>query len=280
MIIKSMSRKTVSFRQLLAYIDGPERKGAPLLHNLGEVMDPDQIRREFQANAHLLPARKNGNILFHEVLSFSAADQEALTPNVLEALTRHYLEIRAPYALGYARAHFDSGNPHVHIVLSANNFASSRRLRLPKARFLHIQTELERYQQELFPQLEHSIAQQPRHQGPEKRAEQERRRRGPPAPSRKEKLRTLLTAELERASDSEDFYRRILGRGLKLYRRGRSVGVAEKDGRKYRLKTLDLSESFDQALRRWHSRPKKQLPKRLHRRQDQNRSRDGPELDR
>ncbi len=140
-------------------------------------MDPDQIRREFQANARLLPARKNGNILFHEVLSFSAADQEALSPSVLEALTRRYLEIRAPYALGYARAHFDSGNPHVHIVLSANNFASHRRLRLPKARFREIQMELERYQRQIFPQLQHSIAQKPR-QTPEKRAEQERRRRG------------------------------------------------------------------------------------------------------
>ncbi len=89
----------------------------------------------------------------------------------------------------------------------------------------------------------------------------------------------MLTAELERASGSEDFYGRLLGRGLKLYRRGRSVGVAEDSGRKFRLKTLGLAETFEKALVRWR-RLSKDLQQSKVSDLELDRSRDGPELER
>ena len=88
-----------------------------------------------------------------------SGDRERVTPAILEDLTRRYLELRAPYALGYARAHLDTDSPHVHIVLSANNVDSSKRLRLSSPRFAAIKRDIERQQLAVYPELRHSQAQ-------------------------------------------------------------------------------------------------------------------------
>lgn len=255
MMIKSMARKSVSFGQLLDYFSAPEEAGPALLHNLQTRQDdPPAIRAEFNTNAHLLPPRRNGNVLYHEILSFGAGDGAALTPAILEDLTRRYLDLRAPYALGDAKAHFDSDCPHVQLLISANNVGSHQRLRLPKQRFREFQRELERYQKERYPFLSGSLAQERRPQRgvQETRSEQERRRWGDRKPSRKETVRELITGELAVAGSGPDFYRRLLSHGLRLYRRGMTIGVEDlEDCRRYRLKTLGLAESFDRTMTAW-----------------------------
>jgi hypothetical protein len=279
MMIKSMARKSVSFGQLLDYFSAPEEAGPALLHNLqARQGDPAAIRAELNTNAHLLPPRKNGNVLYHEILSFGAGDGAALTPAILEDLTRRYLDLRAPYALGYAKGHFDTDCPHVHLLISANNVGSHQRLRLPKQRFREIQRELERYQKERYPFLSDSLAQerQPRRGVQETRAEQERRRRGDRTPSRKETVRELVTGELAVARSGPDFYRRLLSQGLRLYRRGRTIGVEDlEDCRRYRLKTLGLAESFDRSMTTW-----RRLPEQLREIRSPSRSRPEPQRSR
>jgi hypothetical protein len=262
MIIKSMARKSKSFGQLLGYIDRPQEVGPALGHNLtSTVDDPAALRREFLVNSHLLPERRNGNILYHEVLSFAAADREHLSPTVLEAITRHYLEIRAPYALAYARAHFNAGNPHVHILLSANNVASRQRLRLSKTRFHAIKREMERYQQQHFPELRHSLVGFDRARDmarAQRRAESERQRRGETRLSQKERITRQVQAALSQSANGSECYRQLLREGLRLYRRGKTVGVEYvASGRRYRLKTLGLAESFARAQVEWREVPER-----------------------
>jgi len=282
MLLKSMARKTVSFGQLLDYCRAPQQTGTPLLHNLhSDADDLAALRAEFHRNAHLLPPRRNGNILYHEILSFSAADATELSVAALEDLIRRYLEQRAPYALAYAQAHFDTACPHVHVLISANNVGSHRRLRLSKRAFRKVQRELERYQREHYPQLQHSLAQTPRSETrlSESRAEQERRRRGARQPSRKEEVRALLAGELAVTASGEDCYRRLLAHGFRLYRRGRTVGVEDLDhGRRYRLKTLGLAGAFEQARTDWQRlRAAPSRSDRSRRQRDRHRA---PELDR
>jgi hypothetical protein len=280
MMIKSMARKSVSFGQLLDYFSTPEEAGPALLHNLQSRQDDSAaIRAEFNTNAHLLPPRKNGNALYHEILSFGAGDGAALTPAILEDLTRRYLDLRAPYSLGYAKAHFDTDCPHVHLLISANNVGSHQRLRLPKQRFRELQRELERYQKERYPFLSASLAQerQPRRGVQETRSEQERRRRGDRTPSRKETVRELITGEMAVARSGPDFYRRLLSQGLRLYRRGMAIGVEDlEDCRRYRLKTLGLAESFDRSMTAWRRLPEqlREIPSPSRSRPEPQRSRD------
>lgn len=204
MLVKSMARKSPSFAQLLQYINAPEQKGEPWLQNFRTTTpDFDHLHGELLANARLLAKRKNGNILYHEVMSFSRFDRSQITTAMLEDLTRHHLSLRAPYALAYARAHLDTDHPHVHILLSANNVGSSRRLRLTKAQFRQIHAALEAYQRERYPELESSLVfglSKGRRRKPS-RPEQERERRlqreGRSEPSRTELDRNeeVMTSE-------------------------------------------------------------------------------------
>ena len=70
MIIKSMARKAATFSQLIAYFEGeaePNRRG--FHHNLYDGMGPHGVDLQFRANWANLPKRRNGNALYHEIIS-------------------------------------------------------------------------------------------------------------------------------------------------------------------------------------------------------------------
>lgn len=269
MIVKSLPRKTRSFGQLLSYINEPEQAGRVLLHNLlAPENDLAAIEAELMGNSRLLSPRKNGNYLYHEILSFGVDDRGLVTPAILEDVTRSYLELRAPNALAYARAHLDAANPHVHLLISANNVGSSRRLRLSRQDFQQVKRKLERHQRERYPHLEHSVVFEKtkapqKHHIQQRRRESERERRlqksGTRSPSRKEEIQSIVLTQLTVAASGEDLYRNLKQQGLRLYRRGKSVAVEDTtSGCRYRLRTLGVDESFDTAMRQW-----KVVPERL-----------------
>lgn len=257
MIIKSMPRKSSSFGQLLAYIAIPERTGPTVAHNLVSANDDlPSVHQEFRENAGLLPPRKNGNYLYHEVLSFAEQDREQVTPAIAADLATQYLKLRAPAALAYGRGHFETTCPHLHLMISANNAGSTRRLRLSRREFAKVKRELEAYQREHYPFLEHSVVfNRPSQQKlGRKEAEQKRRERKAIAksPSRKNEVRRLVAAAITSSGSGTEVYRQLQRNRLELYQRGQNIGVQEAgNGRKYRLQTLGLAEMFGQALRQW-----------------------------
>jgi hypothetical protein len=268
MMVKSMSRKTVSFGQLLDYVNQPEEQGTAILQNFWiEKENQNRINGEFLENARFLPARRNGNILYHEILSFSDLDKERVTPAILEDLTRYYLSLRAPYALAYAKAHFNTSCPHVHLIISANDLGSTRRRRLSRAQFKAVKVELERYQREHYPFLAHStvcLGQKAPAKLRRCRSESERSRRlqktPEKTPTRKEAVRALVLRMLTVASSGEVFRRELAEEGVRIRCRGRTVTLEdnpEHGSRRYRLTTLGLEEVFWEAVRRWESLPRK-----------------------
>lgn len=69
MIVKSISRKTKSFAQLMRYMTRDDaNRDHDLYHHL-DAENPQALVSQFEANAALLKARKNGNILYHEIVS-------------------------------------------------------------------------------------------------------------------------------------------------------------------------------------------------------------------
>lgn len=236
MIVKSIPRKDAGFDQLLRYINLPARKGRALLHNL-EAGDLPGIHWQFFSNAQRLPKRRNGNILYHEILSFHGDDR--LTPAAIEDLVQVYLDLRAPYALAYARPHYDTSNPHVHVLISANEAGSNKRLRLARKEFAQIKERVEEYQRERYPELQRSIV-----HSAEKKKE---RLRG-----RKQELRERVGEVLERSATFVDFVTGLAEARFSFYVRGQTPGVVdERDGKRYRLKTIALAESFAGHLSRW-----------------------------
>lgn len=267
MIVKSMSRKAPSFYQLLEYIVGEGRGvGEPLLHNLhADGHDLAALNRAFMANASFVPARRNGIALYHEVLSLSGADHAE--PAMLYDLAAHYLTLRAPQALAYGLVHTDGPNPHLHLVISANLRGRAKKLRLSRARFAAIKCELEAYQRERFPQLTQSLVFTPG-EGPERagqgtgrgRAEGEFERRrqqdGSARPSTKEYLSQALRDGLTVAATEPEFRSRLLRAAIEPYERGGRFAGVRYQGRKYRLRTLGLSDTaLERVERIWRTTP-------------------------
>ena len=77
-----MSRKS-GIRKILKYVKKSNPGQAPLLWNLRTTQnDLFKIGREFLENKKFIKARKNGVILYHEIISFNQLDKNKLTPEV------------------------------------------------------------------------------------------------------------------------------------------------------------------------------------------------------
>ena len=158
MIVKTLTWKTRGFDRLIDYI-GKEARDEDetfrLLHNLRPSRNLGGIAGQFWAQDAFRKTRANGVILYHEILSFAPGQDVPL--DVAEDLTREYLNLRAPNALAYAEPHFDKGHLHVHVIISGTEFESAKTLRLSINQFMRVRRQIEKYQQEHYPELDQSL---------------------------------------------------------------------------------------------------------------------------
>ena len=265
MVIKSMTRKTASFSQLLDYIAGAGKSvGLPVVHNLqAEGDDLKAVGQEFRDNAEYCPPRKKGIVLYHEILSIAEGDFDSATPEILADLAEHYLSLRAPGALAYGAVHFEK-NPHMHLVISGNLLHQAKKLRLSRQEFDRVKRDLERYQQDKYPELVHSLVFENNRQLLEqKRSGQEYdylqlQQKGRGAVSRKEMIQNQILAIIVKSSSLVMFIENLQEHRIALYtRKQQYVGVLVQ-GKKYRFRTLALDQAFQKALRHWQRLPERQ----------------------
>lgn len=257
-----MSRQG-GIQKLLAYVNKADPKQTPLYWNLkSEQNNLKAIAKEFFKNQTFLKARKNGVVLFHEILSFNQCDRAKLSPAILLEFAREYLERRASPALGYAIPHLNGTNPHIHIIISANQHHSPQKIRISKWRFQEIKQELEQYQRKKYPELCHS---QVKHTDSHTRAsdkikksrgEREKERRTSQTqeqkPSLKESVADTIQKILFKASSLPEFKALIEKEGFHYYQRGKTQGIAqESTGRKHRFSTLGVEALYQERLQQW-----------------------------
>ena len=252
MIIKSMSRKVPSFGQLIGYIDRDEgQEPYRIRHNVWG-RDPELIQTEFERNGDLLPKRKNGVYLYHEIISITRA--KGLSPEEqmtrLHDIAENYIAARCPDNLVFGGLHQDKEHSyHYHLMISSNRAGETGRLRLTKAQFREVQVGLERHVLETYPELEQKLAIDKRSDRGRKKGEAELERRTGKRPKREEVLERVLAAYA--ASQDRQSLLDALGReGLELYVRGKNLGVVDlESGKKHRLNTLDLETADRVAIR-------------------------------
>ena len=232
------------------------------MHNLRSAFDHlPQIEAEFLENARPIRNQpKAGVVLYHEILAIAAADREKVTEEMLVDLTREYLRQRAPNALAYAKAQFNTDSPHVHILISGNLIESAKKLRLERGQFEQVKRNLEAYQREKYPQLTHSIVHGPQRsksadQLRQTDGEHERARRLKKAdraePSQKGEARERLKACLDEARSEQHLTELLTASQLAPYVRGKTPGVTDtQTGRKYRLNTLGLEREGQETVKR------------------------------
>ena len=261
MIVKSLSRKEPSFSGLIAYMGrGIEAgEGIPLVfQNLyGHEKTPlRELQQEFVHNAQYLPARKNGNALYHEIISIArghALDSGELCQRLSDIATR-YTQARAPRQLAYGVAHLDTDYAHIHLLISANGVGSPKRERLPKADFSRIQKELEAYVLTRYPELaQTAVYGRPRVLDRPHRTESEQAletRTG--KLSHKQDVAQQLAVIFETVTTTQDLETQLSNAGFTVYQRGKTMGVQELSGKglRHRLSTLGLAEQYTKVQER------------------------------
>jgi len=258
MLIKSMTRKNASFGQLVQYLDdGASDDTACLYRNL-YAREPRAVIAEFESNAALLKARKNGVVLYHEVVSIKRARAlpVARQKELLLDIAGRYLEDRAPHCLAYGRVHEDAPHHlHCHLIISANPDGAADRHSLKKAEFRKILVRLEAQVLLQHPELEQkvAIANTAVRKRTTSEGELERRTR---QPSQKARIAGAVKAALAQAQSREELVKALASVSLTLYQRGGTIGLTDTTtGRKHRLKTLGLMDDlavFEARIRQAH----------------------------
>ena len=268
MIIKSLSRKGRGFQAsrgggrspfsaLTRYMNRgieTEEGRAVLWHNFygSDRTREDEIIQEFENNAQLLRERVNGNVLYHEILSFSPGHKlhEDEISRIVADIGQEYLNERARDQLAYGVIHQDTNHIHLHLMISANQIGKPDRVRLSKKEFSEVQKRIERIAIERYPELAQTKIydrDRPREKLKTDVSEQAMKIRTK-EPSRKELLKNKIHQLFERASSFEDLGRSSAIEGLRFYQRGKTIGVVvtEKDGteRKHRLSSLGVEEHY------------------------------------
>jgi len=253
MIIRSLSRKSPSFRQLLHYMNRDDSLPYFISWNLNlsNHRDYERVLSQFYENAQLLkPGKKS-----MKLQSGVSLDRQM---KALHDVSQKYIQVRGTNLLSYGRMHLDEKSVHMHVMFSANELNKANRHRLSQAQFAMIQRQCEQYLRQAYPDLKQAVLyDRERTQKPNRSRQREyeyTKRTGKKTRKQevKEKLQELFGQE-RKGTLSE----RLRQHEFELYQRGKHYGVIHK-GMKYRLGTLGLAEEFLASRKRQVPPPPKQ----------------------
>ena len=261
MIIKSLTRKNTSFKQIVKYvltdkgnITDPYASFTVLQNLLHQPTEIAAIAESFERNDVFRKKRKNGVSLYHDILSFDQKDSPVLTDEKLEAIARKYIELRGgDKSLALAKPHYSEKHWHIHIVFHGSELLSSKNLRMDKKQFAGVKAKIQQFQLEEFPEIVHSFNQHRTHSKylrkiPETNREYQQKLRIEKEQAagqfiekplnKKELLKTELVAILENANDIETVLAHYAATGRTVYYRNKELTGIIEDNKKYRFLTL------------------------------------------
>lgn len=247
MIIKSMSRSSKSFAQLLKYLDKDESLDKYVWNMYANKYNNKELSKEFLENAKYLDKSRGKVYLYHEVIALKNIDIKQ-AQNILYELANEYINLRAKNHLVFGAIHNDTNNPHIHLIISANEIEGLKRIRLAKKEFAQIQTKLENFKNKHFKELEqtHIYEQENISKSKTKRVEQEMKHKRQKL-SKKELLKQDLQDIFEKSQSMSALENSLKNKGYELYIRGSTLGVIF-ESKKYRLKTLGIEQEYKNTL--------------------------------
>ena len=203
-----------------------------------------------------------------DILSFHPRDAERLSNEKLHQITLKYLSLRAPKSIAIATVHKNEKNhTHLHICFSGVEYKTGKSIRISKDDFQQkVKLEMEKYQQEVFPELllskikhEKSVVHKK-----ELKKENEKILEEFGEISEKQEILKVLEEAFNTSKSEQNFYKKLEEKGLQLYsRNGRITGV--QGNRKFRFKTLGYTSEILQQLELDPSlRKRKELLQNIH----------------
>ena len=198
--------------------------------------------KEFQRNEDLRIHKRKDNVqIHHTILSFSNKDKAHVTEEVLRDMAQKFIELRGKDNLYVIVSHHDHDHVHLHCSISGTkiNGLSSR---ISSAEFAKLKIELDRYQQQKYPQLVHSL---PRH-GRSKKIqyiEVEKNIKRNERASDKTSLMQVLETTFSKSTSRDQFFTELTSQGhVPYYRAGSFAGILFDGHRKFRINRLSYDE--------------------------------------
>ncbi|HRI34693.1 MAG TPA: relaxase/mobilization nuclease domain-containing protein [Saprospiraceae bacterium] len=249
MIVKSLSRKSKTWEQLLNYMMHDkdrykdERGESFVLQRNVTGRTIKSWNKQFEKNeTNRLYQRSNSVTMYHEILSWSNKDTKNMTIDKMKDMADKYMEIRSENSMFIAIPHQDKTHWHMHFCISGTQIETGLASRVSREEFKNIKKEIQQYQIEKYPELSNSIV---NHDGTKKKEiineKEYQLTKRTKQPSEKERTKELLTMIYKQSASKEDFYKRIQDKGLKIYERGgRTYGI--EGDRKMRFSTLGFDD--------------------------------------
>ena len=256
MIPVSMSRKTRSFGQLSAYMDSEKSDTRFDLHHNYFVRGQENIARAFFENSQNLKSRRNGNYLYHEIISITLEDgvNQQYAKECLREITLKYIQDRCPRNMVYGCLHEDhKDHLHYHLMISANELGEAKRHWLTKSQYDAVKRDLEIHVLENYPDLKQRkiITADQNEKRTSRKAVAQKRRTG--KLERQEQVRDTIFGAMAHTSSFADFEAKLKAQGFEYYRRGKNHGVrvSHDDGKvqNYRFSTVGAGTAFEEYLK-------------------------------
>lgn len=261
MILKSLSRKTPSFGQLAGYMSETGYMNTEKSDQRFEVFhncfaqSADDIAAEFYENSQYLKQRKNGNYLYHEILSITVEDDvdREKAKEALRELALEYIGERAPNNMVYGALHDDhSDHIHYHLMISANERGSDKRYWISSKKLDRIKRDIEKRCLAEYPELKQQAVMTASNEEKKlsRKAAEQKRRAG--KLERQDYARRLIFEAMTHTTSMAAFEAKLAEKNASYYIRGktRGVEVLHPDGKvvKYRFKTIDVENEFNAFL--------------------------------
>jgi hypothetical protein len=258
MIIKIKSHKNKSsFQKLLNYmVNDKDRlfdkdgKSFAITHNLkGDSIN--EWVEQFRTNEECRIRKRVDSVLAtHEIISFHRDDATNITLDKLEDIARQYVKERNINGMFVAVPHFDKSHYHIHICASGIEYLTGKSLRLEKKNLSELKKNIQKYQQEKYPELNKSIVNHgklPKDRALLSEKEYQYKLRTGRASS-KEQVIGILKTSYKKANSKDDFYESLKESGLSTYIRGGRISGIIFNNIKFRLNRLGFTDERLQEL--------------------------------
>jgi hypothetical protein len=249
-----MSRKDHSFSELYDYIkkgmEGEYTHPNAFCHNFYNGFDDrEQIIKGYHENVENLQKRKNGNNLYHEIISVKVNEkiQRHKHYEALYNITNDYIKMRADKCLVIGGIHDEHDHHiHMHLMISSNELGSKKRLRLSKKEFSTVKKLTEEKALALHPELAQEVLINAKKKTKSISNKEDALKRRTKKPSIKDQFKDKLKDIFDQSLDKADFFNNLAKENIEIYTRGNTIGFLDIDNnRKHRLKTLGLESEFE-----------------------------------
>jgi len=252
MILKAISHKSSSksaIKKLIAYVFNPE-KMMDTRYDRDAVMGK-QFIRGYDQSKWVTAFKDNDNnrtfehskrtVLRHEIISFHQYSDPFLDEKTLKAFGRFYLQNRSSNSLGVFAVHYDEA-PHIHFIISAVDIHGNS-TRISQQEFKDFKNQLQTFQMEFYPKLEHSVVDHNKSQTLKLKLSHQEQRMEQRGVTSKKRLLSEKVMELAKGCESLEALTSLLtSNSLKpYYRKGKLTGVWM-GKTKYRLITLGVGK--------------------------------------